>query len=158
MIGIAYAHWVVWGVECGRVLRVWRAIQGKGQNMFSTVATPSSSVFNSDELLARCMGNASFAERVLAKFLDRCALDLEELTRAAESRDANAIAATAHRIKGAAANVAAKRLRERAAVIEDLGRAARLGDVPENITSLQQEWTDFVQAAAVLELGSYSAI
>jgi len=126
--------------------------------MNSTVATPKSGVFNSDELLARCMGNAPFAERVLSKFLDRCALDLEELARAAESLDANAIALTAHRIKGAAANVAAMRLRERAAVIEDLGRTSRLSDVPKNITYLQQEWTDFVQVTAMLELGSSSAI
>jgi HPt (histidine-containing phosphotransfer) domain-containing protein len=122
--------------------------------MNSTVATPPSSVFNSDELLARCMGNASFAERVLGKFLHRCALDLEELARAADSLDANAIAATAHRIKGGAANVAARQLRERAAVIEDLGRTARLGNVPENITFLQRDWTAFVQATTVLELGS----
>jgi HPt (histidine-containing phosphotransfer) domain-containing protein len=124
--------------------------------MNSTVATPPSSVFNSDELLARCMGNASFAERVLDKFLHRCALDLAELVQAAESLDANAITATAHRIKGGAANVAARRLFERAALIEDLGRAARLDDVPLNIKFLQQDWTDFMQATTVRELGSCS--
>lgn len=126
--------------------------------MNSTVATAPSSVFNPDELLARCMGNAGFAERVLSKFLQRGALDLEELARAAGALDANAIALTAHRIKGAAANVAATRLRDRAAVIEELGRTARLNDVPRQVTCLQQEWSDFAQATAVLELGSCGAI
>ena len=109
-------------------------------------------------MLARCMGNAGFAERVLTKFLQRGAQDLEELARAAEAADVNAVTLIAHRIKGAAANVAAIRLRERAAVIEELGRMARLSDVPKNITCLQQEWSEFVQATAVLELGSCGAI
>lgn len=135
-----------------------RATQGKGQSMNSIVATAPSSVFNADELLARCMGNAGFAERVLSKFLQRGAQDLEELARAAEAADVNAVTLIAHRIKGAAANVAAIRLRERAAVIEELGRMARLSDVPKNITCLQQEWSEFVQATAVLELGSCGAI
>jgi HPt (histidine-containing phosphotransfer) domain-containing protein len=126
--------------------------------MNASVATPPSNVFNSDELLARCMGNANFAERVLSKFLQRGALDLDELVRAADALDAQAVTLMAHRIKGAAANVAAQRLRERAAVIEELGRTARLSDVPKNITCLQQEWTDFVQATALLELGSCGAI
>lgn len=126
--------------------------------MSPTVAMPPAGVFNLDELLTRCMGNTSFAERVLSKFLHRCAEDLEELARAAESLDAEAIAMTAHRIKGAAANVAAVRLRERAAVIEELGRSARLCDVPKNITCLQQDWNDFLQATAVLDLGSCNAL
>lgn len=126
--------------------------------MNSIVATPPSKVFNSDELLSRCMGNAGFAERVLSKFLQRGAQDLEELARAADALDESSVTLIAHRIKGAAANVAAARLRDRAAVIEELGRTARLSDVPKNITCLQQEWSDFVQATAVLELGSCNAI
>ena len=79
-------------------------------------------VLNIDELLARCMGNIGFAERILAKFQDRFEHDLEELDRALQARDAEAVARTAHRIKGASANVAASRLHEHAAEIEQLGR------------------------------------
>ena len=68
------------------------------------------------------MGNIGFAERILAKFQDRFEHDLEELDKALQARDADAVARTAHRIKGASANVAASRLHEHAAEIEQLGR------------------------------------
>jgi HPt (histidine-containing phosphotransfer) domain-containing protein len=132
--------------------------QARGQDMNSAVATPSSSVINIDELLSRCMGNAGFAERVLVKFRNRFEVDLAELGLAVELSDAEAIARAAHRIKGAAANVAATRLREGAAVIEHLGRTAQVRDVPQHLTQLTLDWNDFVQATAVLDFGSCSTI
>jgi HPt (histidine-containing phosphotransfer) domain-containing protein len=115
------------------------------------------SVLNTDELLARCMGNIGFAERILAKFQDRFEHDLEELDKALQARDADAVARTAHRIKGASANVAASRLHEHAAEIERLGRTARLSDIPHGLEQLRDEWSRFVHEASSLELGSCNA-
>ncbi|MHB8865265.1 MAG: Hpt domain-containing protein [Pirellulaceae bacterium] len=114
-------------------------------------------VLNVDELLARCLGNIGFAERILAKFQDRFEHDLAELDRALQSRDADAVARTAHRIKGASANVAASRLHERAAAIEQLGRAQRLSDIPHGLEQLRHEWSCFRDEASSLELGSCNA-
>lgn len=115
------------------------------------------SVLNIDELLARCLGNISFAERVLAKFHDHFENDLEELDNALQAHDAEAVARTAHRIKGASANVAAPRLCEQAAEIEQLGRDQRLSDIPDHLDQLRHEWSQFVHETSSLELGSCNA-
>ncbi|MHB8971645.1 MAG: Hpt domain-containing protein [Pirellulaceae bacterium] len=115
------------------------------------------SVLNIDELLARCLGNISLAERVLAKFHDRFENDLEELDSALQAHDSAAVAQTAHRIKGASANVAAPRLHEQAAEIEQLGRDQRLSDIPHHLDQLRHEWCQFVHETSSLELGSCNA-
>ncbi|MBI1901442.1 MAG: Hpt domain-containing protein [Planctomycetia bacterium] len=91
------------------------------------------------ELVARCMGNVEFAERVLAKFRARLDEDLLELEKAVRAEDAPGIARVAHRIKGAAANVAAHGLRERAAGIEERAAAQALADVTRLIDELRNE-------------------
>lgn len=114
-------------------------------------------VLNIDELLTRCMGNISFAERILAKFQDRFQHDLEELDKALQAHDSEAVARTAHRIKGASANVAAAGLYQRAAEIEELGRVQRLSDIPYGLEQLRHEWSRFVHATSALEPGSCNA-
>jgi HPt (histidine-containing phosphotransfer) domain-containing protein len=115
---------------------------------------PTNEVLCVDELLARCMGNIDFASRVLAKFQDRFAEDLQELDQAVLAQDAAAAAHVAHRIKGAAANVAAVQLRERSAEIEQLGRAQRLSDIPAGVDQLRREWSRFVDHTSSLGLSS----
>ncbi len=90
-------------------------------SLTSTASTHE--VLNIDELLARCLGNISFATRILAKFQDRFEEDLVELDKALLAQDAEAVARIAHRIKGASANVAAAQLHESSAEIEQSGRA-----------------------------------
>ena len=64
-----------------------------------------SPTLNTQELIARCMGNLEFAERLLDKFQGRLDADIVELEAAIDAEDADAIARVAHRIKGASANV-----------------------------------------------------
>ena len=111
-------------------------------------------VLNIEELLARCLGNASFATRVLTKFQDRLEVDLRELDEAIQARDSAAVASVAHRIKGASANVAAPQLHECSAEIERWGRAGCLADMPDSVDRLRREWSRFVDQAATLDLGS----
>lgn len=75
-------------------------------------------------LLQRCMGKESFALRLLAQFVERTGGEVGEIEAAIERRDGAAVKALAHRIKGAAATLAAEPLRQCAVRIEDCGKQA----------------------------------
>ncbi|NLX57239.1 MAG: Hpt domain-containing protein [Planctomycetaceae bacterium] len=129
----------------------------KGRTVSAMPTGSTNEIFCVDELLGRCMGNIDFAARVLARFQDRFEVDLQELDQAIAAQDAEATARVAHRIKGAAANVAAVRLHEWSSAIEQLGRASRLSDAPAGINQLRQEWSRFVDYASALGLHSANA-
>jgi HPt (histidine-containing phosphotransfer) domain-containing protein len=107
--------------------------------------------FDYEQLLARCMGNIEFAERVLDKFQQRFAGDLDELDRLLEARQSEGLARLAHRLKGASANVSAPRLQARAARLEELARAERLDEACPVLEELRGEWSQFVGALSVLD-------
>ena len=110
-------------------------------------------VFDPRELLARCLGNVAFAQRVLAMCQDRVGKDLMELERNLDDPDAGAIAQLAHRIKGASGNVAASQVRARAAEIEQLGRAQRVAEIPSRVRCLRDAWSRFVAEASLVDWG-----
>ena len=128
-----------------------------GWIMSLTSTASTHEVLNIDELLARCLGNISFATRMLAKFQDRFEQDLLELDKAILAQDTEAVARIAHRIKGASANVAAAQLHESSAEIEQSGRARRLSDISTGVDRLRQEWSRFVDHTSSLELSSWGA-
>lgn len=119
--------------------------------MNSQTADPIADVLDMDDLLARCLGNVDFVQRVLAKFQERCDEDLTALERALVNGDSELVARLAHRLKGASANASALRLREHAAAIEDAARRRALGAVPERLGELRQEWDRFITAMAHLD-------
>ncbi len=119
-------------------------------SLTSTMSTPE--VLNIEELLARCMGNIDFAARLVAKFQDRCEEDLSRLDRAILVGDVEEAATIAHRIKGAAASVAAHPLHACSAEIERWGRAGRLTDIVERVEQLHREWSRFINQASTLDL------
>jgi len=100
------------------------------------------------DLIARCLGNIEFVERVLAKFQQHFGEDLEELERALPGGDAETIGRIAHRLKGASANVAARGLQARSAAIEDLSRWRRIAEIPPCVEDLRDEWSRFQESAA----------
>ena len=103
-----------------------------------------------DELLARCMGNIEFAERVLAKFQQRFGAELAQLEQGLASQNAEQIACVAHRLKGASANVGAPGLQIQATEIEDLARARCVSEIPTSLDQLRSEWTRFVHSVSSL--------
>lgn len=115
-----------------------------------TSLDPEQTVFNHDELVARCMGNLDFAERILMKFHDRCNQDVDELEREFRQRNIDAVTRLAHRIKGAAANVSAPRLRTCAADIESLGRKQQIPEIEGRLEQLRNEWSRFVDSVETL--------
>jgi len=102
------------------------------------------SVLHHEELLARCMGNVEFAERVLDRFQQSFGADLAELEKGLDSENAEQVSSVAHRLKGASANVSAPGLCQWASEIEQLGRAARLSEIPTHLERLRCEWSRFV--------------
>jgi len=79
---------------------------------------------NMQHLLRRCAGKETFALRMLAQFIERSGDEVDEIEAAIERQDSVAVKALAHRIKGAAATLAAEQLRRCAAQIEECGKQA----------------------------------
>jgi two-component system sensor histidine kinase/response regulator len=110
---------------------------------------PSRTAYDADELLARCMGNLEFAERILAIFQKRFDEDLLALERSLAMEDAPAVTQIAHRLKGASANAAAPVLQARAAQIEELAGENRLSEVRACVAELRAEWHWFQESVPV---------
>lgn len=107
-----------------------------------------SDVIDVDDLMTRCLGNLTFAERILNVFQDRCDADLADLEQAIEAHDLEQIGRIAHRLKGACANAAARSMQEKAA---DLWSAASKGSwegVSERFGELRREWAHSEAAMA----------
>ena len=73
-----------------------------------------------EELLARCMGELEFAQKVLENFVSTCEPQLEGLRKDLESNNWEALSQKVHRLKGTAATIAARPLRESLEQLEDL--------------------------------------
>jgi len=105
-------------------------------------------ILDVDELLSRCLGSIQLAERIIATFQSGFEVDLNELEKAVETRNAELTASIAHRLKGASASVSAHVLRNRAAQIENLARQNHLTEVPLHLEQLRGDWQRFTQHAA----------
>ncbi len=68
---------------------------------------------------------------------------LQDLQKASEAADADAIAAVAHSIKGAAANICAEPIRASAAALESDGRQGSVENAGTMVTRLHQEFDAF---------------
>ncbi len=82
-----------------------------------------------DELreLAEEMGDPAFLVRLIDQYLEDAASRLAEVQEATARRDAPALAAAAHALKGGSATMGAKRM---AALCADLEATGRRGELP----------------------------
>jgi signal transduction histidine kinase/DNA-binding response OmpR family regulator len=94
----------------------------------SAVAAPPAQTpaFDEAELRARVSGDEQLLGDVVRIFLEDCPARLAAIKDAVDRRDGEAIHLTAHALKGAAGNLAAKGLFEAARVLERLGAESRL--------------------------------
>lgn len=111
-------------------------------------STPSPDAVDLPSLLRRCMGKEELAWRLIRKLVTQAGLDLQEIVAARERGDAAALAATAHRLKGASANVSAERLREIAAELERIGRSGDPAPASPLIARLRDEFARLEQFTA----------
>jgi len=90
-------------------------------------------------LLRRCLNRQELAARLVHKLTAQADQDVQVMVAAARQNDAAALAASAHRLKGASANVAAEGLRRLAAELEALGRSGNLAAAGPLLEQLPQE-------------------
>ena len=86
------------------------------------------SAIDYDALLERCMGQTELARRLLNKFAEQMAGDLPRLRDAIATHDTATAYKTAHKIKGASANLAIEEIRR---AMDQLEEQARAGDLDE---------------------------
>jgi len=101
------------------------AAENKDMN---TESNSPSSVFDASSFSHRLMDDISLQQQVAANFIADMPAQLAKLNEAVMNQNAEAIAGLAHRIKGAAANMAAERMRELA---HELELSAKNGEVAE---------------------------
>lgn len=123
--------------------------QAAGQNEHQQVSPESLTVIvDMPALLSRCLGNMELVKRVLTKFQTSGTSDLQQIQAALARSDFDTIAQISHRLKGAAGNVSASRLRLLATYIEQSAREKSFSEIGEVFTQLCSEWELFLQFAS----------
>jgi HPt (histidine-containing phosphotransfer) domain-containing protein len=92
-----------------------------------------------ESLKRRCVNNRKLAAKALRMFDSGIDRDLAILQKSVQDADPKAVAASAHKIKGAAANISAESVRQVAAELEKLGRTDALDHSQAALTQLHQE-------------------
>lgn len=124
-----------------RMPPVPRRDQGAGTLWFkkemNTDEGSSDAMIDYPNLLRKCRGKQELADQLVNLFLKQAESDLQALETALQEDDAELIRKTAHRLKGASANVLATAVQELAIQIERKGREQDLGEAKVLIARLQ---------------------
>jgi len=102
--------------------------QGTATGAVEKSCTTTIDVFDMIEFVRRNLGNIKLSHDVAAVFIEHGPEYLQEICTAVSAGDSNALLQSAHKLKGAAANLALVRLRDSAASIE---AAARTGNIEQ---------------------------
>ncbi|MEM9252411.1 MAG: ammonium transporter [Planctomycetota bacterium] len=104
-------------------------------------ATPSDEtpILSFDDFVERCMGDEAFAKSILEKFTRQADDLVSEITSAIDAESIDDVTRLAHTLKGASANVEARRVRDAAERLERLGRAATLDESAPLLNDLRDE-------------------
>jgi len=99
-----------------------------------------------DDVLNRCMGNVQLLGRLLDKFQEDSAKNLQALSELVGNNKAPELARMAHGIKGVAANLSAGKLRDLAAQLESMGRDGQLDLAAQCLDKLRTEMQRCVES------------
>ena len=105
-------------------------------------------VFDRDELLERLGGRDEMLGRFIEMFDRNVAGYMEALDAAIERGDTEQVRIQSHTIKGASANISARRMRETAAAMEIHAREGRLDDAAVLLQKLKDDLKVFSEAVA----------
>lgn len=100
-------------------------------------------VFDHERALAMLAGDADLLAEVVHAFLEHIPPQIDELDAAVRISDCTEVERLAHGIKGAAINVHAMRVRQRAAELEASSRANEAHTLPELLHALHDEMNRF---------------
>ncbi len=104
-------------------------------------------IFDEADLLERLAGDADLVAEVVVIFLEDCPLRLQAVESAMARREAVALRAAAHALKGAAGSLGAPRLFEAAQTLEQLAADGSLGSAA---VAVQRVGDEARQLVAVL--------
>jgi signal transduction histidine kinase/DNA-binding response OmpR family regulator/HPt (histidine-containing phosphotransfer) domain-containing protein len=96
-----------------------------------------------EALQRRCVNNRKLAAKALRMFDAGIDNDLLNLAQGVGEKNSTAVAAAAHKIKGAAANVSAENVRAIAATLEELGHDELLDQTQAALEELKQQIANF---------------
>jgi len=104
-------------------------------------------IFDAARFERQTGGDAGLRHEIIQMFLEDCPARVAAIRAAVEQRDATALVAAAHSLKGACGYLSAAAAREEAARLEQLGRENRLGEAGSALARL-----DAAVAALIPEL------
>jgi two-component system, sensor histidine kinase and response regulator len=97
-----------------------------------------SMLFDEDAAMAYAGGDRALLEEVVALFCSDYPVSLRRIERALGRRDGEALRAAAHALKGSIATVGSKAGRDRAAKLEQMGRAGEFDAAPSAFAGLRE--------------------
>jgi len=100
-------------------------------------------IFDSGEFLGRVMNDPHLARRVITGFLNDMPGQILRLIEIADTKDYDMLAKQAHKIKGAAANVSALRLKDAAIKIEHSVKTEDYENLSDQIRRIEHEFITF---------------
>jgi CheY-like chemotaxis protein len=109
----------------------------------SAPAPVAESVFSLDEALGVFLGNRDLLVKLIGKFLTQSRLGLAGLDEAWAARDAAALRAGAHALKGSAANLTARALAKAAEALEHAAADGTIDDTPAHIAAIRAAFEAF---------------
>ena len=111
-------------------------------------------MFDLDEFVRRNCGDLELSRDVANIFIDHRPEYTESIRMAAAAHDADALRQTAHKLKGAAVNLALPLLAETADVIESVAMAGDLKKAGELLPELELRFEQAVEAIRKLLIAS----
>ncbi len=96
--------------------------------------------FDSEEFSDRVMGNEVLARRILRGFVNDMPSQLAQLAQAISGGDAGQVRQAAHSIKGAAASVSGREMREASRKLEQQAREGNLATAPIALAELSDSF------------------
>lgn len=108
------------------------------------------------ELMNRCLGKPELAARVIQRFEKQLISDIDRISNALDIADYNLAREVTHRLKGAAANVAAHGLRDQAHSLESAIQLELVDEYALVFEGLLIERDRFLQTAQQIQLGQPS--
>ena len=101
-------------------------------------------------VVARCSGNRSLAARLLRDFVSQSSQDMDTMSRAVAEGDVEALAQAAHRLSGAAANLALRGSEAVGAELESLAREGKTDGAGRLVVALRVQ-IDRVAGMTILQ-------
>ena len=95
---------------------------------------------NFEKAVEEFMGKEDVVTRIVAAFLDNVKGQIGTIRQAIAQGNAEVVREEAHSIKGGAANLTADSLSGAALELEDIGRSGDLGQAPDALDRLEEEF------------------